>query len=702
MSKRRKEHSKKIRLEKDKLDINSKNTADIEVAENSKLKTSDWHREKIIESENRDFKCRKYKNKPRKKCKSNKLKIRKSSRDKKLKAKYKNKTKNEYASFDKDMDNEVHCDNDFRDRNISYENVHKKAKKNIKNSKSKKLTKRKNYSDTVYTRSEDTGKSNENIKPKINDKNLESDTKVSFDNISKIKESTDSDKYRFSTNKIKPINLSNDALFSIGKVGELTRRYLSNGSDENVGVGSAEKTAGVISKNSYALKRHLEKKSIKKRHLLKKKEQKRHKKEARLEFKDNIRMLRNTEGYKKADAYKKFCKRRQMKANIYKKYKLRLRDRVKQGLKDVLSISKQMIQRKVKGFLLAIIGIIFLGIIIMNFSGLFMTSFTNSTNAMVSTSYLSSVEVLTEINDYFSSLEQGLQDELDSVRDAHTGYDEYIIEKDSDIGHNIHELLSYITSRYGKVKDISEVKSDLQNLFNSMYSLEYKEDIEIRYRTVSSNYVDENGIIQSESHEESYEYKKLIITLKKKEMDSVIREIFADYQKNITHYETLLMTRGNMGNIFGNGNGDLSEIINNPDYKNPGLAFDEEVVKQLFSEAQRHIGKRYKFGAEGPANFDCSSFVCYSFTHSGVKNMPRTTAWGIYKTYCTPISPTEAKAGDIIFFKGTYNSGTPISHVGIYAGNGMMLHAGDPVKYSSINTPYYKEHFYGFGRVIGN
>ena len=454
MSKRRKEHSKKIRLEKDKLDINSKNTADIEVAENSKLKTSDWHREKIIEYENRDFKCRKYKNKPRKKCKSNKLKIRKSSRDKKLKAEYKNKTQNGYASFDKDMDNDtVHCDNDFRDRNISYENVHKKAKKNKKNSKSKKLTKRKNYLDTIYTRSKDTGKSNENIKPKINDKKLESDTKANSDNISKFKESTDSDKHRFSTNKrklikSKPINLSNVTLLGIGKAGELTRGYLSNGSDENVGVCSAEKMADAISKNSYALKRHLEKKSIKKRHLLKKKEQKRHKKDARFELRDNLRKLRNTEEYKKADAYKKFCKRRQMKANIYKKYKLRLRDRVKQGLKDVLSISKQMIQRKVKGFLLAVIGIIFLGIIIMNFSGLFMTSFTNSTNAMISTSYLSSVEILTEINDYFSSLEQGLQDELDSVRDTHTGYDEYIIEKDLDIGHNIYNLKIWESKRY--------------------------------------------------------------------------------------------------------------------------------------------------------------------------------------------------------------------------------------------------------------
>ena len=105
-----------------------------------------------------------------------------------------------------------------------------------------------------------------------------------------------------------------------------------------------------------------------------------------------------------------------------------------------------------------------------------------------------------------------------------------------------------------------------------------------------------------------------------------------------------------MESIFGSGN--LSEIINNPNFSNPGLEFSEESVKQIVAEAEKHIGKRYSFGANGPSNFDCSSFVCWTYTHSRIKNMPRTTAWGIYKNYCNPISKDEAKAGDIIFFKG--------------------------------------------------
>ena len=181
-------------------------------------------------------------------------------------------------------------------------------------------------------------------------------------------------------------------------------------------------------------------------------------------------------------------------------------------------------------------------------------------------------------------------------------------------------------------------------------------------------------------------------------MDTIIREVFRSYPDNLSHYETLLASKGNMELAFGSGNGNFSEIVDNPDFKNPGLEFSEESVKRIVSEAEKHIGKRYVFGANGPNNFDCSSFVCWVYTHSGIKNMPRTTAWGIYKDYCNPVSQSEAKAGDIIFFKGTYNSGSPISHVGIYVGNGYMIHAGDPIKYARIDTPDWIDHFYSFGR----
>ena len=125
-------------------------------------------------------------------------------------------------------------------------------------------------------------------------------------------------------------------------------------------------------------------------------------------------------------------------------------------------------------------------------------------------------------------------------------------------------------------------------------------------------------------------------------------------------------------------------------------------VAALFAEAENYLGYPYVWGGSSPStSFDCSGFVCYVLTHSGYCNMPRTTAQGIYNQ-CTPVSASEARAGDLIFFTGTYSSGNPVTHVGIYAGNGQMIHCGDPIKYSSINTPYWQSHFYAFARVPGH
>ena len=125
-------------------------------------------------------------------------------------------------------------------------------------------------------------------------------------------------------------------------------------------------------------------------------------------------------------------------------------------------------------------------------------------------------------------------------------------------------------------------------------------------------------------------------------------------------------------------------------------------VATLIAEAEKYLGYPYVWGGSSPeTSFDCSGFVCYVLTNSGYYNMPRTTAQGIYNQ-CQYIDASEARAGDIIFFTGTYTSGNPVTHVGIYVGNGQMIHCGDPIKYSSINTPYWQTHFYAFGRLPGH
>ena len=589
-----------------------------------------------------------------------------------------------YDPLGKDLDNDGiidRYDNDFRDSDYfesTYDvedNLHTKEgiteHSNKKHNAQKKLYKRKNYSDKVYTRKKEDNHADDKTEGKKSSKEM-------------------------IQGREKKKSAKGSVLSGLAKGSEAVRDYLSHGSDENQGVETGEKIADGNSKLLHGIKNYADKKKAKKSYNLSKKDYKIRKRKSKLEFREAKEELKKTKEYKQANAFKKFQKKKQMKSAIGKRNKSRLRDRIKESLIGTLKSSKEMLIRKAKGLMMIVIGLIILGTFIIQFAGTSMTGMINSTSGVLTTTYLSDQNVLSEINQQFSGLEEGLQDEISSVEENYPGYDEYLIEKEGEIGHNTHELLSYITSRCGEIKDSKEVQSIIHDIFTKMYDLSYREEID---RTVTETYTDEDGNEHTESHEEAYEYKKLIVTLKKREMDSIVREIFAEYPDNVLHYEALLASKGNMETVFGSGNGNLSEIVDNPDFSNPGIAFDDVTVKALFNEAEKHIGKRYVFGANGPNNFDCSSFVCWSFTHSGVKNMPRTTAWGIYKTYCNPVSPSEAKAGDIIFFKNTYDSGSPISHVGIYAGNGMMIHAGDPIRFVSINTPYWREHFYGFGRV---
>lgn len=141
---------------------------------------------------------------------------------------------------------------------------------------------------------------------------------------------------------------------------------------------------------------------------------------------------------------------------------------------------------------------------------------------------------------------------------------------------------------------------------------------------------------------------------------------------------------------------------NNPNYhfqSDIDIENYEEWVKALLEEAEKHLGKRYVFGSNGPNTFDCSSFVAWTFTHSGVKNMPRTTAQAMYNS-TERVSKEDLRPGDLVFFTGTYDAGRPVTHIGIYVGNGTMIHAGDPIQYANLNSNYSQNHYYGGGRVI--
>ena len=166
-------------------------------------------------------------------------------------------------------------------------------------------------------------------------------------------------------------------------------------------------------------------------------------------------------------------------------------------------------------------------------------------------------------------------------------------------------------------------------------------------------------------------------------------------QYNVEYYNPLFYFEAGEGTLYGEagapGSGGGNAI--------PPDSYDDATVQALMEEAARYLGYPYVWGGSSPStSFDCSGFVCWVFTNSGVHNLPRTTAQGIYDQ-CTPVSAADAKAGDIIFFTGTYNSGGAVSHVGIYCGNGTMIHCGDPIGYANINSSYWQSHFYAFGRL---
>ena len=163
------------------------------------------------------------------------------------------------------------------------------------------------------------------------------------------------------------------------------------------------------------------------------------------------------------------------------------------------------------------------------------------------------------------------------------------------------------------------------------------------------------------------------------------------------NYAAILELKGNKPYLFGDN------IYANPSegehYEIPGEALSDPSFAALITEAEKYLGYPYVWGGSNPStSFDCSGFVCWVFTNSGVHNLPRTTAQGIYNQ-CAIIPSSEAKPGDIIFFTGTYDSAGPVSHVGIYVGDGMMIHCGSPIQYANINTSYWQQHFYAFGRL---
>ena len=334
--------------------------------------------------------------------------------------------------------------------------------------------------------------------------------------------------------------------------------------------------------------------------------------------------------------------------------------------------------------------------------------FQGGTNMVIETSYTADDSDILNVEADYSAKEYALQARIDNIRSEYTGFDEYNITQDQ-IGHNPYELASYLTVVYENYSR-SQVRAELQRIFDAQYDLTIDEVEETRYKTetrtktVTHTYTDpETGETYEEEEEEEYEvevpykYKILNVTLENNGLANILLSAgLSDDQ--MMRYGVLMQTLGNKPDIFGD-NPYAVAVQDVLHYDIPGEALTDEKFRKMITEAEKYLGYPYVWGGSSPStSFDCSGFVCWVVNHCGNGwNVGRITANGLKNT-CAVIPKSEAKPGDLIFFQGTYNT-TGASHVGIYVGNNMMIHCGNPIQYASIDTAYWQAHFYCFGRL---
>lgn len=354
-----------------------------------------------------------------------------------------------------------------------------------------------------------------------------------------------------------------------------------------------------------------------------------------------------------------------------------------------------------------IIGIAAVGLLVLVIAGSVSSCsvLINGGNVVLGTSYTAEDEDLKGVETDYTRLEDKLRKQIDRIETDHPGYDEYRYNL-AEIGHNPYELASLLTVEFENYTR-SQVQARLQSIFEAQYELKLEEKVEIRTRKetrVGYRYNPITGTGHTYTYQVTvqYEYKILNVTLLNRGVDYVARNSgLTDDQ--LQRYEVTLECRGNRDDLFAgiafatpDGAGSSGEY---QDYDIPGEALTDEKFRKMITEAEKYLGYPYVWGGSSPStSFDCSGFVSWVINHCGNGwNVGRQTANGLMGK-CDIIPKSEAKPGDLIFFQKTYNT-SGASHVGIYVGNGMMIHCGSPISYASIETSYWRQHYYCMGRI---
>lgn len=378
----------------------------------------------------------------------------------------------------------------------------------------------------------------------------------------------------------------------------------------------------------------------------------------------------------------KAIQKSRIKREYAKKTYMAAKERSIGSIKEQMQRLRRGIQNAVVGHPEGLVSLLLLSLLIfliMNILSSCSVLGTAIGNVTWSTSYTAEDADINGAEADYDQMEKDLRDRIGQIENEYPDYDEYNYYVD-EINHNPYELASYLTVKFENYTR-DQVQITLQSLFDQQYDLTLEEKVETK----------------THSDGEEYDYYILNVYLKNKGLGKIILKQGMDEGES-KRYTLLNQTYGNRKDLFESDiYAEVSEDYT--DYDIPGEALTNQKFANLIQEAEKYLGYPYVWGGSNPStSFDCSGFISWVLNHSGNGwNVGRQTANGL-KSICNIIPTSEAKPGDLIFFKGTYST-TGASHVGIYVGNGMMLHCGNPIQYTSVETDYWKKHFYCFGRL---
>ena len=394
---------------------------------------------------------------------------------------------------------------------------------------------------------------------------------------------------------------------------------------------------------------------------------------------------------------KNFFARYWQKQRNQKQYQKRAKEAAKQGAKAAgkTAAATEKLAAKAAGFVkrhpagsviaLACILLVFL---VQSCSSSLVTIGNAGAGALGATTYPSEDGDMLGAEAAYTGLEAELKNYLDTYESTHD-YDEYHFDLDG-IEHDPYVLISILSALHEGQWTLSQAAGTLQTLFDRQYILTEEVVVEVRYRTETRTDSEGNDY----EVEIPYNYYICYVTLENKNLSHL--PVYFMSEEQMSRYAIYMSTVGNRPDLFPDSPYVDRYITNPPQgYEVPGEYLDDETFAAMLSEAQKYIGYPYVWGGSSPAtSFDCSGYLSWVINHSGW-NVGRQTAQGLYNL-CTPVS--SPRPGDLVFFKGTYNT-SGVSHCGIYVGDGRMLHCGDPIGYANLNTNYWQSHLYAYGRL---